>query len=150
MTIIIRDAVKSDMQRCLDLLAALSSANGGVQRRPSGDGFEALLAQARGQIVVAEENDLILGLATVSYNLALRYEGEYCQLEELIVDPIARGKNIGGLLLLQTLSNAKARGCRDYGLYLLESTEHNRGFYEKYGFTHTGTEMRQRLDAGQS
>jgi hypothetical protein len=33
---------------------------------------------------------------TVSYNLAIRYAGEYAQLEELIIDPAACGKNIGG------------------------------------------------------
>ena len=38
-------------------------------------------------------------MATVSYNLALRYRGEYCQLEELIVDPNARGKKVGVLLV---------------------------------------------------
>ena len=39
----------------------------------------------------------ILGMASISFNLALRYNGEYCQLEELIVDQNARGKNVGGL-----------------------------------------------------
>ena len=33
----------------------------------------------------------------------------------------------------------------EIGLYLVEATEHNRPFYEKYGFVAVGTEMRQRL-----
>ena len=49
---------------------------------------------------VAEDDELgLLGVATVSFNLAVRYGGEYCQLEELYVDPKARGRNCGGLLL---------------------------------------------------
>jgi GNAT superfamily N-acetyltransferase len=45
----------------------------------------------------------------------------------------------------RTIDNARSRGCADYGLYLVETTEHNRPFYEKYGFSAVGTEMRQRL-----
>lgn len=32
-----------------------------------------------------------------------------------------------------------------YGLYLVESTEHNLPFYQKYGFSRVGSELRQRL-----
>jgi len=42
-------------------------------------------------------------MASISFNLALRYNGEYCQLEELVVDPDARGQNVGGLLLEETI-----------------------------------------------
>jgi GNAT superfamily N-acetyltransferase len=76
----------------------------------------------------------------------MRYGGEYCQLEELVVDPAARGKNVGAQLVNATVDAARARGCADYGLYLVETTEHNRPFYEKCGFEVVGTEMRQRLD----
>jgi GNAT superfamily N-acetyltransferase len=75
----------------------------------------------------------------------MRYGGEYCQLEELIVTPAARGKKLGGLLVQKVVDNAKARGSAEIGLYLVEATEHNRPFYEKYGFVAVGTEMRQKL-----
>jgi GNAT superfamily N-acetyltransferase len=141
----VRNARSDDKQRCLDLLAELSSATGALTTLVVGQAFEQLLQKQRGEIIVATENASILGMATVSYNLALRYGGEYCQLEELIVSPAARGKNIGGLLVQRTIDNARDRGCADYGLYLVETTEHNRPFYEKYGFSVVGTEMRQRL-----
>jgi GNAT superfamily N-acetyltransferase len=134
-----------DKDRCLQLLAALTSTTDASPELPIRDSFEKLLEKGRGEIIVAVEDATILGMATVSYNLAMRYGGEYCQLEELIVAPEARGKNIGGLLVQRTIENAKSRGCTDYGLYLLETTEHNRPFYEKYGFIAVGTEMRQRL-----
>jgi len=89
--------------------------------------------------------EVVFGMASISFNLALRYNGEYCQLEELVVDPDARGKNVGGLLIEETILLAKTRGCREYGLYILESTKHNQGFYEKYGFIKVGEEMRQPL-----
>lgn len=145
MSIEIRNAKPEDKSRCLQLLAALSSTNDTSLGLPIRDSFEKLLEKRRGEIIVAVEDSTILGMATVSYNLAMRYGGEYCQLEELIVVPEARGKNIGGLLVQRTIDNAKSRGCADYGIYLVETTEHNRPFYEKYGFIAVGTEMRQRL-----
>lgn len=149
MGITIRNAKISDRERCLELLVALGAATGSStgtgSNTAAGDVFEQLVGGQRGRIILAEESGVILGMATVSYNLAIRYGGEYCQLEELIVDASARGKNVGGQLVQRTIDDARERGCAEYGLYLLESTEHNRPFYAKYGFKAIGTEMRQRL-----
>ena len=145
MTIVLRDANAGDLTYCVGLLAELQTATSSNQRPPHTQVFEELLTKARGQIVIAEEGGVILGMVTVSYNLAMRYGGEYCQLEELIVTPAARGKKLGGLLVQKVVDNAKDRGSAEIGLYLVETTEHNRPFYEKYGFVAVGTEMRQRL-----
>ena len=146
MSVIVRAAVPADEPRIKELLAALGAAAGtGAMPEAIDETLKALLDNGRGRIIVAEEGDVVLGMASVSYNLAMRYGGEYCQLEELIVDPEARGKNVGGLLVQQTIEDAKARGCAEYGLYLVEHTEHNRPFYEKYGFLAVGTEMRMSL-----
>ena len=147
MSVAIRNATIEDENNCEQLLNALTAAtqDGEPPRPMNHPHFRALLSGERGQIVVAEEDNELLGMATVSYNLALRYAGEYCQLEELIVAPAARGKNVGGLLVKQTIKNAEERGCSEYGLYLVPSTEHNRAFYAKYGFAPVGTELRQPL-----
>ncbi len=145
MTIQLRDATGDDQARCIELLSELRAATGSEHSAGLGDAFTSLLTQARGQIVIAQEGDVVLGMATVSYNVALRYAGEYCQLEELIVTPEARGKKLGGLLVQKIVDNARARGCAEIGLYLVEATEHNRPFYEKYGFVSIGSEMRQKL-----
>ena len=137
----IRIATSADKSRCLELLKTL---NPDISEQ-AGDVFDSLLKQTRGEAVVAEHDDQVIGLATVSYNLAARYGGEYCQLEELIVDPGARGLNAGGALVQATVDRARQRGCAEYGLYLVADTEHNQPFYEKYGFEKVGSEMRQRL-----
>ena len=134
------------MDRCIELLLALKKAPADTSVHDERAIFKRLLSQERGEVFVAVDGDMILGMATVSYNLAMRYKGEYCQLEELIVDPTARGKNAGGLLVQHTVDNARQRGCAEYGLYLVERTEHNRPFYERYGMVVVGTEMRQRLE----
>ena len=84
-------------------------------------------------------------MSSISFNVALRYQESYCQLEELVVDPSARGKNVGGLLVEAAIKKAQQTGCNDFGLYLLPTTEHNQPFYEKYGFIKVGSEMRQEL-----
>ena len=66
--------------------------------------------------------------------MAIRYAGEYAHLEELVVDPAARGKNLGGLLVKTAIQRARKRGCAEFGLYRLEATEQNRPLYGKYGF----------------
>ncbi|MEM7099724.1 MAG: GNAT family N-acetyltransferase [Pseudomonadota bacterium] len=153
MSITIRKARTEDETSCVKLLAELNEATGSNETIDFGTVFQSLLDESRGCILVAEEEKeeetrepaTLLGMASISFNLALRYGGEYCQLEELIVSPAARGKNLGALLVEATLATARKRGCAEYGLYLIPTTEKNRGFYEKFGFQALGTEMRQRL-----
>lgn len=145
MTLSIRNAMPKDRESCMALLHSLASFTGGFTNPLASTTFDRLLDNARGEILVAEEDGNILGMASVSYNLAMRYGGEYCQLEELIVDPAGRGKNVGGKLVEKTIERAKLRGCAEYGLYLIETTEQNLPFYEKYGFKKVGSELRQSL-----
>ena len=145
MTVIVRLAKSEDQNRCLELLDVLAKVTSDPHEIFDSETFKNLISNERGSLVVAEENKTVLGMASISFNLALRYNGEYCQLEELVVDQDARGKNVGGLLIEETIKLAKKRGCKEYGLYILESTKHNQGFYEKYGFVKVGEEMRQPL-----
>ena len=145
MSVNVRLGKSEDQIRCSELLDVLTEATSEQNKIFDSDTFSKLISNERGCLVIAEENGIIIGMASISFNLALRYNGEYCQLEELVVDQDARGKNVGGLLIEETLRLAKKRGCKEFGLYLLESTKHNQPFYEKYGFVIIGEEMRQSL-----
>ena len=145
MSVNVRLGKLEDQIRCSELLDVLIEATSEQNEIFDSDTFSELISNERGSLVIAEENGIILGMASVSFNLALRYNGEYCQLEELVVDQDARGKNIGGLLIEEALRLAKNRGCKEAGLYVLDSTKHNQTFYEKYGFVKIGEEMRQSL-----
>lgn len=142
MSVVVRGAEARDKSACLALISVLTG-------RDAEEGwwatFDALVGGERGAILIAEEDGVVLGVATVSYNLAIRYAGEYCQLEELIVNEAARGKNAGAALMEAAVTNARERGCAEMGLYLVEWTEGNRPFYEKFGFEYVGSEMRQSL-----
>lgn len=142
MTVNVRRATAGDKDQCLALIETLTGDKADDRWRET---WDALLEEERGAVLVAEEGETLLGVATISFNLAIRYAGEYCQLEELIVDSAARGKNAGGLLVQATVDAARERGCAEMGLYLVESTEGNRPFYEKYGFEFVGSELRMAL-----
>ncbi|MEL0020284.1 MAG: GNAT family N-acetyltransferase [Rickettsiales bacterium] len=143
MSVMIRRAVAADRDICIDFIGTL---NGGPVRQGWSDAYDALLKLDRGAVYVAEDEEAgLLGVATVSFNLAIRYGGEYCQLEELYVDPKARGKNCGGLLLQTVIDEAAARGCVEVGLYITHRHAANKPFYEKYGFEDVGVEVRQKL-----
>ena len=137
-----RPATTSDQTRVFELVEELT---GEKENSQWADVYLSHLRGERGAVIVAENDDGILGIATVSYNLTIRYGGEYCELEELIVDDSARGLNLGRILVQRTIDEAKERGCLEIGLYLVPSTEGPRGFYEKLGFEVIGTEMRQTL-----
>ena len=145
MSIKIRLAITEDEQQCSELLDVLAKATSDSNNIFDSNTFNKVISNERGSLVIAVESGKIFGMASISFNLALRYNGEYCQLEELVVHQEARGKNVGGLLIEETLRLAKNRGCKEFGLYLLESTKHNQSFYEKYGFAVIGEEMRQSL-----
>ena len=145
MSINIRLAIPEDEKQCSELLDVLAKATSDPNNIFDSNTFNEVISNKRGSLIIAEEEGKILGMASVSFNLALRYNGEYCQFEELVVHQEARGKNVGGLLIEETLRLAKTRGCKEFGLYLLESTKHNQSFYEKYGFVVIGEEMRQPL-----
>ena len=108
----------------------------------AGDVFKALLTEERGAVMVAEDDSGFLGCITFSYNLAIRYGGEYAQIEELIVGENARGKRVGALLVQAAIDAARERGCKEIGLYAKDTTV---PFYEKLGFIYEASELRQRL-----
>ena len=141
MSVSIRPAAAADKTVCLDFIGTL---NGGPVTPDWAATFDALLGAERGMVLVAETAaDGIFWVATVSFNLAIRYGGEYCQLEELYVDASARGKNVGGLLVEAVIDHATERGCAEIGLYVAERHAANRPFYEKYGFENVGIEVRR-------
>lgn len=143
----IRAAVASDEPEVFRLLRQLFgdrtiSDEAVVDSSRARRAFGALLDGARGQVLVAEDRGRLLGVISVSYDLAIRCGGEYAQIEELVVDEAARGMHLGAALVNAAVDGARARGCGEIGLY---AREHNRAFYEKLGFAYAGPELRRTL-----
>ncbi len=137
-----RPARPADEDRVMELLAQLME-DAPVSEDVLRPAFRQLLEEpTRGAALVAEDETGVLGVITFSYNFAVRYGGFYAQIEELVVDSAARGKDAGATLVQASITASREHGCKEIGLY---AREHNRGFYEKQGFVYTGPEMRQRL-----
>ncbi len=136
-----RSAVVEDERRVLALLGQLFERD--LLGEPArGTAFRRMLASERGFVIVAEEDRAILGVISISLNLAIRFDFAYAQIEELVVDSAARGRQAGAILVRAALDEARRRGCEEIGLYPREET---RAFYEKLGFAYVGVELRQAL-----
>lgn len=138
----VRAATRDDEARTLALLSQLFGRD--ITAEPArARAFRRMLGEPeRGAILVAEEDGQVLGVISFSVNLAIRYDTAYAQIEELVVDEAARGKQVGAALVRAAIEEAKRRGCDEMGLYPLEG---NRPFYEKFGFAYVGEELRQPL-----
>lgn len=136
-----RDAELADEARVLELLGQLFARD--LSREPArGAAFRRMLGSERGFVIVAEEDGALLGVISVSLNLAIRYDFAYAQIEELVVDSASRGRRAGAILVRAALDEARRRGCEEIGLYPRDET---RVFYERLGFALVGVELRQRL-----
>ena len=81
------------------------------------------------------DNEKIIGY----YSLALQANNA-CELNNLCVLPEFRHQKIGEKLLLHSFEIAKALGCSKMNIGIVEDNQRLRKWYEKFGFTHTGTQ----------
>ena len=139
--ITVRKARPEDEGRVFDLLRALMEDESGPLEH-AGPTYQELVSGPMGEVLVAEEDGAVVGVITFSYATAIRYAGEYAQVEELIVDDSQRGKGTGALLVRAAIEDSRKRGCKEIGLYARETT---RAFYEKLGFVYAGPEVRMAL-----
>jgi GNAT superfamily N-acetyltransferase len=113
----IRDAVSEDKEQVLDLCRQLMSSAtiDSPVNQPSGEAtFHELIATSKGDIIVAVEEGVMLGLVTLAYLTAIRCGGIYASIEEFIVTEKARGKGIGGKLLKAAIKHATEAGCPEF------------------------------------
>ena len=82
MSVTLRLAKLEDQLKCSELLNVLAEVTDDSHEIFDTETFRDLISNERGSLVIAEESGKILGMASISFNLALRYNGEYCQLEE--------------------------------------------------------------------
>ena len=137
----VRPALEADVPRILELLSQLFERDLRHDEARA-TSLRRMLASDRGAVLVAFEDDVVHGVITFSCNLAVRFDTSYAQIEELVVDEAARGKDAGAALVRAAMRDATARGCEEMGLYPRETT---RGFYEGLGFEYVGVELRQPL-----
>ena len=87
-----RTANEHDEARALELLRQLWAVlPEEIEHDPDAEearakSFRRMIGSDRGTVLLAEDDGQVLGLISVSFNLAIRYETAYAQIEELVVD----------------------------------------------------------------
>lgn len=110
---------------------------------------ELLEYPATGAAFVAEQDDALVGVLTVSWLSAVHIPGRYGLIQDLWVQPSLRSHALGGALLSALFARARELGLARLEVGLpkdsfpdLEMTE---SFYRANGFTALGSRMRMVL-----
>lgn len=98
-------------------------------------------------VLVAEQNGEVIGYtySTVEGPDWMSLRGPAGVLQDIIVDPVHRGKGAGRLLLGATLAALKERGAPRVVLSTAERNEHAQKVFERAGFRRTMIEMTKEL-----
>ena len=136
MPMTIRDATSSDRPAVVALLAAQFADH---SLAPPGDTLTAgvarlVTAPELGRIVVAEQDDVIVGVAVLSWVFTLEHGGLGAWLDELYVAPAHRGRGIGVALLRAARERATAAGAVAMDLEVEVGHERVESLYERDGF----------------
>ena len=102
-------------------------------------GVARLLGDADTEFLLAAPEDGAppAGVAQLRFRYGVWRAGGDCLLEDLFVDPGARGAGLGRALIDATLGRARARGCRRVELDVNEANDTAIRLYESAGFSAT-------------
>ena len=145
----IRAARKEDLPQIVALLADDDLGRGREQAGgplPAAyvEAFRDIDADARNELVVAEEAGRIVATLQLTFVPSLTHQGgERAQVEGVRVAAGHRGRGTGGLLFGWVESRARERGCRMVQLTTDKRRPDARRFYEALGFeaTHEGMKL---------
>ncbi|MFY9556894.1 MAG: GNAT family N-acetyltransferase [Blastocatellia bacterium] len=132
--LIIRLATESDVQPAFKLMSELGYD--GLSLPRFANAYHAVLDHPAMILIVAEdENEEVIGLASLSSRPQLRLTALLVTIDELVVADRARGRGVGQQILRAAEAMAKKLGARRLELETNRAREsYRRGFYVKNGF----------------
>lgn len=96
-----------------------------------------------GTILLAEENDEVVGVITLSYPTAIRCGGLYTCIEEFVVAERMRGQGVGSRLLQEAIAEATSKSC--YEIQVNNPSQLGYPLYLRYGLKHIGRHLKTEL-----
>lgn len=93
-----------------------------------------LLLPRAGALLLASDGAGAVGVAVLSYVVALEHGGRVAWLEELYVVPQRRGEGIGRTLLLRAISSARKSGCNTVELEVVRGHQRAARLYLRESF----------------
>jgi N-acetylglutamate synthase-like GNAT family acetyltransferase len=103
------------------------------------------LRTAGDDVVVAEVDRHVVGLAQLHLAPALEYDGEVAKLAAIVVDERCRGEGIGRSLVEAMEARARARGCLLFFLTTADRRSDAHAFYRRMGLEQTGRRFAKKL-----
>lgn len=140
MALVFREARREDVPVILAMLADDPVA----RSREATDGpedahwaaFEAIQADPRNELIVAELSAAVVGTMQLTFIPGLsRRGGERLQIEAVRVSPAMRGRGVGRQMISWAIERARARGCRLVQLTSDKVRLEAHRFYGSLGFT---------------
>jgi GNAT superfamily N-acetyltransferase len=131
---LIRLATENDVQAAFRLMTDLGYPDVELERFTRA--YHAVLVHPAMLLIVAEdENEEVIGLASISNRPQLRLTGNLVTIDEFVVAADARGKGVGRELLNAAIAMANKLGARRLELETNRAREsYRREFYVKNGF----------------
>jgi len=136
---------EAEVFNVLKMLLSPRAADSSLIRTPEAlTTFHSLVTtDDNGAVIVAEENEKVVGLITLSYPIAIRCAGKYTCIEEFIVSETVRGRGVGTQLLQAALEEAKKQGC--FEIQVNAPTEMGYPLYIKQDIKDAGKHLKKRL-----
>ena len=132
--VIVRLATKRDLQAVFGLMSALGYP--GLSLARFVEVYHSVIKDGSMFLVLAEADQVVIGLATVSRRPQLRLNAHIVTIDELVVAPEWRGRGVGRALVEQAKGIARHSGCGRLELLTNREREsYRREFYVKNGFT---------------
>ena len=144
----IRRATIEDETEIFNLLGQLIPAESAplhpVRSESGFNTFRKIISnEEKGTIIVAEEDNSMVGVITLSYPTAIRCGGTYALIEEFIVSETMRGKGVGGKLLATVIDEANSHNC--YEIQVNRPSEMGYPLYIRYGWKDLGKHLNMSL-----
>lgn len=139
---IIELARPSDRDAILQLLAAqLAEHDIPLASSSLSNAVDGFFAEPRrGRILVARNDQIVIGVAVLSYTWTLERGGQTCWLDELYVQPQWRTHGLGTALVRKAIEITTKDGCIAMELEVESSHERAANLYKREGFlVHTRT-----------
>ncbi|NDL63015.1 GNAT family N-acetyltransferase [Enterobacteriales bacterium SAP-6] len=96
--------------------------------------MQQLLAHPDETLLVAEEDNSILGVVSLHFIPQLALAGDFCRISYFCVDPAARGKGIGNALESRAQELALARRCDRIEVHCHARRTDAHRFYYRQGY----------------
>jgi GNAT superfamily N-acetyltransferase len=133
----VREATANDIPQLCGLLAILfaQEADFKPSARKQARGLRLLLKQPDvGRIYCATEGKAVIGMVSILFTVSTAEGGRVAWLEDMVIHPTRRGRQIGRRLLRVAIRGARAAGCRRVTLLTDATNKPAMHFYKRAGF----------------